>query len=257
MSRKTFIEFFLRFAKQKQNMKDLLSLRTIDSDQELSEIEDEDFIVDSTHEIAHTLEGRPSPSINNTLPTMEDQESANENEIESENDVQDIVKTRPVLPGAAKAVSDYFQVPEQTVAQSVFTSLQISRPLLKAIQAMGFVKPTEIQSQTIPLAMQGKDICASAVTGSGKTLAFMVPVLERLLFRPKHKAQTRVLVLVPTRELGSQCHAVGIALAQFTQIQLCLCVGNVILYRWTRFQAAASGTSQESRYCYRYTRSSD
>ncbi len=58
----------------------------------------------------------------------------------------------------------------------------------------GFTKPTLVQARAIPLALRGKDICASAVTGSGKTLGFMVPVLERLLFKPS--VLTRVLVLV-------------------------------------------------------------
>lgn len=108
-----------------------------------------------------------------------------------------------------------------------FTSLSLSRPLLKAVASLGFVKPTAIQSRAIPIALQGRDICASAITGSGKTAAFMIPILERLLFRPKSVPATRVLVLVPTRELGAQCHAVATALSSFSTIQICLCVGGL------------------------------
>lgn len=60
------------------------------------------------------------------------------------------------------------------------------------------------QAACIPLALAGRDICGSAVTGSGKTAAFALPILERLLFRPKRVAATRVLVLTPTRELAVQ-----------------------------------------------------
>ena len=59
--------------------------------------------------------------------------------------------------------------------------MSLSRPILKALSSMNFHQPTQIQSRTIPIALQGKDIVGSAVTGSGKTAAFMIPVLERLI----------------------------------------------------------------------------
>ena len=64
----------------------------------------------------------------------------------------------------------------------------------------------------------GRDICASAVTGSGKTAAFLLPILERLLYRPKAKPATRVLIITPTRELAVQINSMCDALAQFTDI---------------------------------------
>lgn len=85
-----------------------------------------------------------------------------------------------------------------------FTSMNLSRPLLKAIEELRFIHPTPIQAATIPVALLGRDICGCAATGTGKTAAYMLPVLERLLYRPKEVAVTRVLVLVPTRELGVQ-----------------------------------------------------
>ncbi len=60
---------------------------------------------------------------------------------------------------------------------------------------------------------------------SGKTAAFMLPVLERLIYKPRETQVTRVLVLVPTRELGIQVHSVARLLAQFTSISTCLAVG--------------------------------
>ena len=85
-----------------------------------------------------------------------------------------------------------------------FQEMNLSRPLMKAIASMNFSHPTPIQSATIPVALLGRDICGCAATGTGKTAAFMVPVMERLLYRPKAAAVTRVLCLVPTRELGVQ-----------------------------------------------------
>ncbi len=85
-----------------------------------------------------------------------------------------------------------------------FHEMNLSRPLMKAIASMNFVHPTPIQSATIPVALLGRDVCGCAATGTGKTAAFMLPVLERLMYRPKVSATTRVLVLVPTRELGVQ-----------------------------------------------------
>jgi ATP-dependent RNA helicase DDX27 len=73
-----------------------------------------------------------------------------------------------------------------------FPQLNLSRPLMKAITTMGYAEPTAIQARTIPLALMGRDICACAATGSGKTAAFMLPILERLLFRPKQIAKVCV-----------------------------------------------------------------
>jgi ATP-dependent RNA helicase DDX27 len=73
----------------------------------------------------------------------------------------------------------------------------------------------------------GKDICGGAVTGSGKTAAFIVPILERLLYRPRQTPSTRVLILCPTRELAAQVHSVAVKLANYTDISFCLCVGGL------------------------------
>ena len=75
--------------------------------------------------------------------------------------------------------------------------------------------------------MLGRDICGGAVTGSGKTAAFTIPILERLLHRPKQNPATRVIILCPTRELAIQCHGVATKLAAFTDIQFSLCVGGL------------------------------
>jgi ATP-dependent RNA helicase DDX27 len=108
-----------------------------------------------------------------------------------------------------------------------FMELNLSRPLLRACETLGYKKPTPIQAACIPLALTGRDLCASAITGSGKTAAFALPTLERLLFRPKRVFATRVLILTPTRELAVQIHSMIQNLAQFTDIKCGLIVGGL------------------------------
>ncbi|CAA0841164.1 DEAD-box ATP-dependent RNA helicase 28 [Striga hermonthica] len=117
-----------------------------------------------------------------------------------------------------------------------FLDLNLSRPLLRACEALGYSKPTPIQAACIPLALTGRDICGSAITGSGKTAAFALPTLERLFFRPKNRPAIRVLILTPTRELAVQIHSMIGKLAQFmTDIRCCLVVGGLS----TKVQEAA------------------
>ena len=62
-----------------------------------------------------------------------------------------------------------------------FSSFSLAPAIHSALETLGFEKPTDIQSQTIPLALTGKDIIATAQTGTGKTAAFMLPILNNLL----------------------------------------------------------------------------
>ncbi len=83
-----------------------------------------------------------------------------------------------------------------------FSSFGLAPELMRAVEDMGFSRPTPIQSAAIPPLMEGRDVLAAAATGSGKTAAFMLPILHRLKDRPR--GTTRVLVLAPTRELAAQ-----------------------------------------------------
>jgi len=67
---------------------------------------------------------------------------------------------------------------------------------------MGFTRPTPVQAEAIPAILEGKDLIASAQTGTGKTAAFLLPIFNRLM--QEGRGKTRVLVLVPTRELAAQ-----------------------------------------------------
>ncbi|NWI39277.1 DDX27 helicase, partial [Picathartes gymnocephalus] len=121
----------------------------------------------------------------------------------------------------------FFEDASQYDDKLSFQDMNLSRPLLKAITALGFKQPTPIQKACIPVGLLGKDICACAATGTGKTAAFILPVLERLIYKPRQAPITRVLVLVPTRELGIQVHSVTKQLAQFSSVTTCLAVGGL------------------------------
>ena len=83
-----------------------------------------------------------------------------------------------------------------------FTQLNLNPALVRAIKELGFVRPTPIQTEAIPPALQGRDVIACAQTGSGKTAAFLLPIIHRLTSRPRRTI--KALVLAPTRELAAQ-----------------------------------------------------
>ncbi|CAH6796664.1 ATP-dependent RNA helicase RhlE [Vibrio chagasii] len=86
-----------------------------------------------------------------------------------------------------------------------FTSLGLSEPILKAIEAQGYDKPSPIQEKAVPAVLTGKDVMAAAQTGTGKTAGFTLPILELLSKGPRvRQNQVRALVLTPTRELAAQ-----------------------------------------------------
>ncbi|WP_076073003.1 DEAD/DEAH box helicase [Sphingomonas montana] len=90
-----------------------------------------------------------------------------------------------------------------------FADLALAPPLLRALTEQGYVTPTPIQTQSIPLLLQGRDMLGMAQTGTGKTAAFALPLLHRLAAdpRPAPGGGARILVLAPTRELVSQIAA--------------------------------------------------
>ena len=83
-----------------------------------------------------------------------------------------------------------------------FADLKLHPSLLTAIKELGFARPTPVQADAIPPGLAGRDVLACAQTGSGKTAAFLLPILHRLIDKPR--GRTRALVLAPTRELAAQ-----------------------------------------------------
>uniref|UniRef100_A0A7S3XG40 RNA helicase n=1 Tax=Picocystis salinarum TaxID=88271 RepID=A0A7S3XG40_9CHLO len=87
---------------------------------------------------------------------------------------------------------------------AAFAQLGIQEALLRGVRGLGYRQPTPIQRLAIPRALLGDDVVAMARTGSGKTAAFLLPLLQRLMSRPKNGKGTRGIVLSPTRELALQ-----------------------------------------------------
>ncbi|HSM09936.1 MAG TPA: DEAD/DEAH box helicase [Gemmatimonadota bacterium] len=106
-----------------------------------------------------------------------------------------------------------------------FSQLDLHPDLLRGISALGFETPTPVQARAIPPALAGRDLLASASTGSGKTAAFLLPILHRLIDRPR--GTTRALVVTPTRELAAQITAELTSLARFTPIRAATIYGGV------------------------------
>lgn len=106
-----------------------------------------------------------------------------------------------------------------------FATLKLHPTLLKGVDSLGFAQPTPIQREAIPQALEGRDLLACAATGSGKTAAFLLPILHRLIDKPR--GTTRALVLAPTRELALQIVADLNDLARYTGVTAAAVHGGV------------------------------
>ncbi|WP_318462988.1 DEAD/DEAH box helicase [Photobacterium leiognathi] len=120
-----------------------------------------------------------------------------------------------------------------------FESLNLHPNLLKALVELGYSSPTDVQKQTIPLALKGEDVMAGAQTGTGKTAAFSLPLLQRLLTLPSQSEQSaesstdckaaghpiRALILTPTRELAQQVFDSMSAYAKHTDLKVAVAYG--------------------------------
>lgn len=109
-----------------------------------------------------------------------------------------------------------------------FADLELDSNIVEAIEEMGFSRPTQIQAEAIPQALDGKDVLASAPTGTGKTAAFVIPALQYLQDFPRRKpGPARVLILTPTRELAIQITEQAKALAKNTDFKIFTITGGV------------------------------
>uniref|UniRef100_A0A2K5KT14 RNA helicase n=1 Tax=Cercocebus atys TaxID=9531 RepID=A0A2K5KT14_CERAT len=105
-----------------------------------------------------------------------------------------------------------------------FKDLGVTDVLCEACDQLGWTKPTKIQIEAIPLALQGRDIIGLAETGSGKTGAFALPILNALLETPQ---RLFALVLTPTRELAFQISEQFEALGSSIGVQSAVIVGGI------------------------------
>jgi len=103
--------------------------------------------------------------------------------------------------------------------------MKLHPSLQKGLKELGFQRPTPIQAEAIPGALEGRDVLACAMTGSGKTAAFLLPILHQLIDKPRGK--TRALIVTPTRELAAQILTSLDAVAVHTPITAAAIYGGV------------------------------
>ena len=110
-----------------------------------------------------------------------------------------------------------------------FQDLNLPNALLRALRDKEYERPTPIQMQAIPAALEGRDILGTAQTGTGKTAAFALPVLANLLRRPPvgRGRPIRTLILTPTRELALQIDESLGDYAKYTPLRTCVVFGGV------------------------------
>ncbi|HEY7727402.1 MAG TPA: DEAD/DEAH box helicase [Candidatus Eisenbacteria bacterium] len=112
-----------------------------------------------------------------------------------------------------------------------FAALGLAPSVLRGVRAAGYTQPTPIQSRSVPVILEGKDLIGAAQTGTGKTAAFVLPILTRLLGGPK---RLRALVLTPTRELAAQVETNARDYARFTDLRVGVVYGGVPIPPQTR-----------------------
>lgn len=122
-----------------------------------------------------------------------------------------------------KIVAAKLEEPTQAVTHR-FVDFGLHRTLEANLQAAGFVTPSPIQDQTIPLAMTGKDVIGLANTGTGKTAAFLLPILNKLA---RTRSLNSVLIMAPTRELAQQIDAEFKKFSAGMKLYSAVCVGGV------------------------------
>src|SRR5574343_411097 len=115
----------------------------------------------------------------------------------------------------------------EAAPEVTFADLGLAPELLRALNDMGYSKPTPIQAKAIPLVVSGKDIMGGAQTGTGKTAAFTLPILQRILpFASSSpspaKHPVRALILAPTRELAMQVYESVKSYSKHTHLR-CMC----------------------------------
>ena len=110
-----------------------------------------------------------------------------------------------------------------------FDSLNLIEPILKSIKEEGYVTPTPIQEQAIPIVLKGNDLLGSAQTGTGKTAAFAIPILQMLSNGHINvkKRRIRSLIVTPTRELAIQIDESFKAYGRYTALYSTVIFGGV------------------------------
>jgi superfamily II DNA/RNA helicase len=131
--------------------------------------------------------------------------------------IKTVDKSFLVLKASEQAIAD------TTFIKHQFADFLISSSLKENILEKGYLVPTPIQDQVIPLVLEGRDVVGIANTGTGKTAAFLVPLINKMLYNRSQK----VLIVVPTRELAVQIQDEFKIFAKNLNMFSVLCIGGV------------------------------
>jgi superfamily II DNA/RNA helicase len=124
------------------------------------------------------------------------------------------------------------QIVEQASVPVRFDSFGLSPDILRALSDQGYVHPTPIQEQAIPIILQGRDVMGAAQTGTGKTAGFALPIIQLLLAHASNSASparhpVRALILTPTRELADQVAENVKAYSRHTSLRATVVFGGI------------------------------
>ncbi len=124
------------------------------------------------------------------------------------------------------------KVEEQVVSAAYspkhrFADFELDQLIKDNIAAKGYINPTPIQDEAIPVLLQGRDIIGTANTGTGKTAAFLLPLIHNIM----HKKTTRALVITPTRELAVQIDKELFLFKNKTGLKSTVCIGGLPLHK--------------------------
>lgn len=132
------------------------------------------------------------------------------------------VRPQSVAEEAAAALTFPTPDPEQYGPVETFAELDLSDELSETLDRIGYVKPTPVQAQTLPAALDGHDMIGMAPTGTGKTAAFAIPIIEQA---DKEAAGVQAIILSPTRELTEQVAKEAEKLAENSGLRFATLVG--------------------------------
>jgi superfamily II DNA/RNA helicase len=115
--------------------------------------------------------------------------------------------------------------PPPAVPRTTFADLGLSEPVLRAVADAGYLHPTPIQEQAIPIVLMGRDVLGSAQTGTGKTASFTLPMLDIMQSGRARARMPRALILEPTRELAAQVADNFVKYAKYLRFDYALIIG--------------------------------
>ncbi|KAL2003366.1 hypothetical protein VTN02DRAFT_4102 [Thermoascus thermophilus] len=158
------------------------------------------------------------------MPAQKKRKIAHEEASEASSDAESSRSGTPASSGDSNRQNQDGGAESATSAPKTFKDLGIIDSLCEACEALGYKAPTPIQAESIPLALQGRDLIGLAETGSGKTAAFALPILQALMEKPQSLFG---LVLAPTRELAYQISQSFEALGSTIGVRCAVIVGGM------------------------------